>query len=469
MLLEEVNQLIKPGYLPMETGYYRLSNGQMYIAALTRKYGRSSDWVERCFVNYFLSTSAFDDREIKKIRRVDLKSKGISKQYIGTSQNGEYLMGGNVHKFRMVFNDPSKYFDTSKFKEAKIGSVICGDTFQLDGTPEGCLFHIVRDTSTGCEIKTRAWLFHATEEMARLHLERFIAIGDVLDNIDKNSQRSAAYPDNANTIICKFCHSNQVIKNGTRIETQYWLCKKCGRSFVNNQALHRMKYPRHTISAAVSDYYAGNSLNKIRHGIEKKTSYLPSTSTVYEWIKKITVMALDTIKYYRPRVSKIWAIDEREIWLSGRPYRLTNILDTESRFILSTTLSISGNKQDIEALLNSTCQKMGDIPEEVLVNLESQKNDDIKVNRGPDADNIRVAVANNPEKLNNIVKDWLDTVTDRFKPVNGREINKGTQILLEGFAFHYNYIRLHDYLGKTPAQASGIDLPFTSWMDLVKE
>jgi transposase-like protein len=466
MYLEEVNQLLKPGYLPMETGFCRLPNGQMFVAALTRKHGRSSDWVEWCFGNYFFATTAFNDREVKKIRSGGWNSRWKTKQYIGTSQKGELLMGGNVHKFKMVFNDPAKYFDTYRFKEAKIGAVICGDTFLLDGTPEGCIIHLVRDTAMGCEIKTRAWLYNATEEVARLHMERFISIGDVLDNLDKVMKRNTCSTEDIFNITCKFCHSNLVIKNGIRIDTQYWRCKNCGRSFVNNQALPRMKYPLHIISTAVSDYYAGNSLNHIRKGIEKKTSFLPSTSTVYEWIRKITGSAIDSVKSLQPTIGKVWAIDARQIWLSGRQYWLVNLLDTESRFLLASRLFSSRDLANLESLLNSTCLKLNRFPAEVLI---SQENLDSKINSWFERHNIFSNSPADSGHLDTLLRGWFETVTDRFKPLRGIDINKGTQILLEGFAFHYNYIRLNEYLGKTPAQASGLDLPFTSWLDLIKE
>jgi transposase-like protein len=468
MFIEEVNQLLRPGYMPVETGYYRLPNGQMYIAALTRKHGRHSNWVNWCFVHYFLSTTAFNDQDIKKIRTAEWNSKWKPKQYTGISQTGEYLMGGNVHRFKLIFNDPAKYFDTSRFKEANVGAVICGDTFLLDGTPEGCIIHVVRDTPTGCEIKTRAWLFQATEEVARLHMERFMSLGDVLDNIDKTLRRSNDSSEINSNVICKYCQSSQVIKNGTRIDTQYWLCKNCGRSFVNNQALPRMKYPVHIISNAVSDYYAGNSLNHIRKGIEKRSNYLPSTSTVYEWIRKFTVLALETIKGYRPEVGNIWAIDEREVRFSGRSYRLVTIIDAESLFLLAAKLSSSGLKPDIESLAPSTCGKFGSVPEKILIGPDGDRPEISKITGWLTTNNINLSMIYT-EQMESLVKEWLETVMDRFKPMNSMDINKGTQTLLEGFALHYNYIRLHGSLGKTPAQASGIELPFTGWTDLFKQ
>lgn len=47
MNLEDANELLKPGYLPTETGYMRLENGQIYIAVLTRMpkcAGKIVDW-----------------------------------------------------------------------------------------------------------------------------------------------------------------------------------------------------------------------------------------------------------------------------------------------------------------------------------------------------------------------------------------------------------------------------------------
>ena len=67
---------------------------------------------------------------------------------------------------------------------------------------------------------------------------------------------------------CKFCQSTAVVKNGTRNGVQYYLCKECGRGFVYNRGLPRMRYPIDIVADAVYDYYAGVSLNKIRDGIK---------------------------------------------------------------------------------------------------------------------------------------------------------------------------------------------------------
>jgi hypothetical protein len=47
MLLEQANDLLRPGYLPLETGYQRLEDGTLLVAAFQRKdLPRCPQWSE---------------------------------------------------------------------------------------------------------------------------------------------------------------------------------------------------------------------------------------------------------------------------------------------------------------------------------------------------------------------------------------------------------------------------------------
>jgi len=58
--------------------------------------------------------------------------------------------------------------------------------------------------------------------------------------------------DTLETRRCKFCGSHYVVKNGTWRGVQRWLCRDCGRAFVDNQALPKMKTPIAEIADALS-------------------------------------------------------------------------------------------------------------------------------------------------------------------------------------------------------------------------
>jgi len=90
---------------------------------------------------------------------------------------------------------------------------------------------------------------------------------------------------------CKFCQSTNVVKNGKRNGTQYYLCRNCGRGFVYNKGLPRMRYPVDIVADGVYEYYAGESLNKITEGIRQKGTI------------RLTWMIIFTRFYYRGNCS----------------------------------------------------------------------------------------------------------------------------------------------------------------------
>ena len=79
-------------------------------------------------------------------------------------------------KIRMRFHDPSEFnFDTSRFKEANVGAVICGNASDLDGNPTSRVIHFVRDTDYGCEMRSLFWRFKAPDMAGAATLAHCIA------------------------------------------------------------------------------------------------------------------------------------------------------------------------------------------------------------------------------------------------------------------------------------------------------
>ncbi len=149
-------------------------------------------------------------------------------------------------------------------------------------------------------------------------------------------------------IRCKFCNSRNIVRNGKRKGTQDWLCKECGRSFVNNKALPKMKYSIENIASAVYLYYTGLSLNEIRSHIEQHHNVLPSSSTIYSWITHFTKIATDKAKEYLPNVGDTWVADETVLNIGGKKYWLWDIIDSDTRFLLATYLSPTRTTKDAQ-------------------------------------------------------------------------------------------------------------------------
>lgn len=68
----------------------------------------------------------------------------------------------------------------------------------------------------------------------------------------------------------------------------------------------------------------------------------------------------------------------------------------------------------------------------------------------------------------NVVERLHGTLKDRIKPTRGLKGENTVRTLLEGWVVHYNYVRKHQTLKMTPAQASGLDIE-NDWHSLVKD
>ena len=179
MLIEEVNQLMEPGYQSVETGGFRLENGQMHVRVLTRmpsSKGKMVDW----WFGYLDGTEKYKMWAPKSHVSLEWDETWKPGHYIGASHLVKEDMGEMVIKVRIEFHDPAEFFDTSGFEEAKVSAVICGKAYRPDETPDGFVIHFLRDTDYGCEMRSRFWLYevpdmaglglmmHCMEEMGHL-------------------------------------------------------------------------------------------------------------------------------------------------------------------------------------------------------------------------------------------------------------------------------------------------------------
>ena len=165
MLIEEVSKLLEPGYLPLETGFTRLSNGYIYIAVLTRMprcAGKMVDW----WFGYAGDTAKYKLWHAKDHIIGDWDEQWRPGHYIGASHLVHEYIGGELAKLRITFREPSELFDTSRFKEARVGAVVWGNVGLLEEKVQlRNLMHFVRETDYGCEMRSRFWLFDAPDKL----------------------------------------------------------------------------------------------------------------------------------------------------------------------------------------------------------------------------------------------------------------------------------------------------------------
>lgn len=265
-------------------------------------------------------------------------------------------------------------------------------------------------------------------------------------------------------IRCKFCNSPNIVRNGTRKGTQYWLCKNCGRGFVDNKALPKGKYPVEAVASALYLYFTGSSLNDIRRHTEQQYKILPSDSTIYSWVRRYTDIAQEAIKDLKPKVSNTWIADETMIKVSGKKYWLWDIIDSETRFLLATYLSPNRGTIQARKLMELASEQAGKVPDVVVTDKLASYIDGIELAFGSETKHIQAS----PFSGTQLIERWHGTLKERTKVVWGLKKPETAKEFLKGFLFFYNFLRPHKSLNdKTPAEVARLTIPYKNWIDVV--
>ena len=160
MRFEDANEMLKPGYLPFESGYQELEDGKWVVAGLTRMPGCSGE-DGRLVVLAGSATSTGTGSGIPRDHVYSGWENRVNGKYIGASHLvHEYLAGkdGPLYKLRIDFHDPSETFDAKLYKESG-ALAVCARPGLLEAPIHvGRMTHFVRDTDYGCEMRSRFWL-----------------------------------------------------------------------------------------------------------------------------------------------------------------------------------------------------------------------------------------------------------------------------------------------------------------------
>lgn len=289
-----------------------------------------------------------------------------------------------------------------------------------------------------------------------------------VEGMERGSKEIMKLVEEDSSPQCKFCGSPRVVKNGTFRGTQNWLCRNCGRGFVDNKALPKMKHSIEQIASAMACHYGGMSLNGIRMHLEQQYGYSPSDSAIYTWVTRFSKRAINEAKRHTPRVGNVWIADETVLRMGGAKLWLWDIIDSDTRFLLATHLSPTRTTRDARILMGLASNKAGKAPKVVITDKLQAYLDGIELTFGADTKHIQSQPFTD-EDSTNVIERFQGTLKDRTKVMRGFKSIKSARLILDGWLVHYNFFRPHESLSdKTPAEKAGIKFPFKNWLDVVK-
>jgi hypothetical protein len=163
--MAQADQLLEPGYLPLETGVTRLDDGRLFVAALTEMpavHGRMFEWwmgwhymeAQRYKLWHPRAHLANGSREM----RGDDPDLSDREKYMTTHRVTEYV-GNRLEKINITFLPPESLFNKLDAMNGDVTALIVGRV-DLQNAPVtvGHLVHQIRQVDGGAELRSRFWL-----------------------------------------------------------------------------------------------------------------------------------------------------------------------------------------------------------------------------------------------------------------------------------------------------------------------
>jgi putative transposase len=279
-------------------------------------------------------------------------------------------------------------------------------------------------------------------------------------------------------LCCPYCKSEKVVKNGSRktqtqTKTRY-LCKDCKKTFIDDKVFEKIKATPEILTTVLDLYFKGVSLRKIVDHLQQIHGLKVSPSTVYKWI----IDYMTTINHYtetlKPSVGGMWHTDEMKVKVKGEWRWLWNTIDYQTRYMLANNMTKERYTEDADKIFKKAKKTAGRKPHLVVTDgLQSYKqafkNEFGSWKQEPFPKHL-AGVGIRDDRSNNVIERYHGSVRERDKVMRGMKTDRTAKILHKGFKDYYNFIRIHQELGTTPAQMAGIEAlqQQNRWMELLK-
>lgn len=267
---------------------------------------------------------------------------------------------------------------------------------------------------------------------------------------------------------CKFCNSEKLVKNGCLKNKQRYLCKNCNHKFYDNgNTFVKMRNTDQVIVTSLNLYFSGLSTRKVAENIEQIYGNKISQVSIWTWIQKYTKLVGEYINSLKPELSGKYHHDETELKVGGDGRYFWETLDEDTRFIVAHMLTETRTSQEAKEVFIQSLQKQRPISfytdgsfayDEAFNKVFFTRYKDKKVEW------VR-RVGIRARETNNVVERLHGTLKDRLKPMRGLKKDETAKNFLDGYIINYNFCRKHQSLGKTPAEACGLEIK--GWKNLI--
>lgn len=273
---------------------------------------------------------------------------------------------------------------------------------------------------------------------------------------------------------CPYCKSNNTVGCGKRQtksgQKQRYLCNDCKRRFIENKDYERYKGNSKTTSLIMDLYFKGISLRGIKDHLKQFYSLSLHHSNIMRRIHKFSVVINDYVQTLKPEVKEIWNHDEMKIQAGGKWLWLWNIMDKETKYLITTQVSYNAMIHNSRRFFAQAKEQAKIEPMYLITDGRHSLTSSIKKEM-PSTNHIRLVSLTDKRQNNQNIERLNGTTRDRIKPMRGFENAETAEIMTSAFRNYYNFIKPHNSIGGlTPAGMAGIGVEnsVNKWEELLK-
>ncbi len=284
--------------------------------------------------------------------------------------------------------------------------------------------------------------------------------------------------------ICPKCYSTTIIKSGFRIlkddtKRQLYKCKQCGYRFnLGESGFSKMSSDPKIISESINLVMSGVSYRNISRHINSVHGIKISYVSVRNWIKKYTQLIKEYVESFCPTLGDVWSLDEMTLNVkntekTGKGFYdwLWSIIDPKTRFLIATEVSKRREIADARRIIASGKKLIPKYPNYVITDAlnsyqEAMRKEFKEMTAHVKTKSIRDGFANRP------IERYHNEIRENLKARRGLGNDESAQDFAELLKINHNFVKPHQGLdGRTPAQASGIELGLGNdkYLDLIKQ
>lgn len=275
---------------------------------------------------------------------------------------------------------------------------------------------------------------------------------------------------------CPFCKSGKIINWGFRYncttKKRRYKCNNCKETFVVDDGFKKCKKKREIITACLDLYMNGMSLRKVASHVNQFSVYRVSHMVILKWIHKYAKATKPFTQSLNLDLSGIYHADEIYIRCKKKQHYLFDLIDAETRFLVATNYAEEKGLDGAKGLFRKT-KKRAEKPLCVYTDGLPAYMNTIPQTwfslRTPNEKVEHIRIVERGDYRNNIIERIQGTIRDRVKVMRGFKNPKSAELILEMFVIWYNFMRVHQGIGMTPAQKAGIELGLgkEKWLNLI--